>query len=406
MPLIKIKDNIIPVISQAIEEKDLTKTLNSDKIDKDTILVRIGPIYFQATKDLEPIGGPLFTVEPIELTFNKSLFHKTKDNENTFLRRVLLFFKGLCDVLCPYSLPIDCSMEGSLEKSQFRISFGSREMKKKWPFIPTKDLWEDFEKELIELPIKLKKDRRLLLSLMWLGHRLESKSDIQSFLDSYRIIENLSSREIEFMLTDVNHFVKNDSKWGIYCQGSRPLELDFKEGNFVKNFSISRWNIEETQWGLIKGLRDAIVHGETPDVEFREDFREALAILDSLARVILTNELKPMFNTNILICGKEIIVTETSDGKFILKPLHECYKTNPESIADYRLEDLSKEKFERLISNSNLNINEIENFKIYYKYRSHEILAKDVPETINLEDGFTMQNHDYGGVITLRGTRV
>ncbi len=399
MPLIKIENRIIPVISNVIEEKP-GETLDDAKIDKNTFLVRFGPIVFQVTKDLKPIGRPLLTIEPIMLKFPVSLFHKKRDNEQTLLRRIHLFFKGLCDILCPYSVPIECILEANLEKSHMKMSLGSQQMDKRWPFIPTKGLWEDFEKELKEVPIKLKKDRYLLLSLMWLGHRLESKSNVQSFLDSYRIIENLSYRELDSMLDDVNKFLQSNSKWDIYCQGSRPLELALKEGNFVKNFLISRWNVTEPQWDLIKGRRDAVVHGETPDAEFRDDFREALTMLDNLARVILINEIKPILQTNILTSGKEIFVTETSDGKFFLKPLHECWKTNPESEADYRLEGISEEKFKTLASN--LNLNEVEELRINYKYRSHELLAKDVPLSINEKDGFTMQNHDYGGSVTVR----
>lgn len=404
MPLIKIEDTIIPVISNFIEEERLDETFNNTKINENTILIKIGPIFFQTTKGTKPIGRPLFTVEPIELEFPISLFRKKKDNEHTLLRRVNLFFKGYCDVLCPYSIPIKGLLEVKVEQSSIKMGLGSHKMDKLWPFIPTRELLEDFKKELNGLTEKLRKDPHLFLSLMWLGHRLESKSHIQSFLDNYRVIENLSYRELESMLNDVNKFIQNDSKWNNYCKGNRPIELALKEGNFVKNFLTSRWSVTETQWNKINGLRNAIVHGKTPDVEFRDDFRETFTMLDDLARNILFNEIKPILETNIILSRNEIYVTETSDGKFILKPLHECLKTNPESVADYKLEGLSNEKFERLISNSNLNHTEIDDLKIYYKYRSHEILAKDVPIHTNIENGFTLHNHDYGGTVTIQGS--
>ena len=404
MPLIKIEDTIIPVISNVIEVEEPDETFTNAKINDNTILIRIGPIYFQTTKDTKPIGRPLFTVEPIELEFPISLFHKTKDNNHTLLRRVNLFFKGFCDILCPYSIPINGIIEVKFEQSKMKMGLGTQKMDKLWSFIPTKELLEDFEKELNGLTEKLRKDPHLFLSLMWLGHRLESKSDIQSFLDSYRIIENLSYRELELMLNDVNKFIRNNSKWNNYCKGKRPIELDLKQGNFVKNYLTSRWSVTEPQWDKINGIRNAIVHGESPDVEFRDDFREAFTMLDDLASDILINEIKPILKTNIILSRNEIPVTETNNGKFILKPLHECLKTNPESVADYKLEGLSKEKFERLISNSNLNHTEIEDLEITYKYRSHEILAKDVPVNISIENGFSMQNHDYGGVVTIQGS--
>ena len=396
-----MEDTIIPVISNFIKEEKPDETFINAKINENTILIRIGPIFFQKTKDTKPIGRPLFTVEPIELEFPISLFRKTKDNEHTLLRRINLFFKGFCDILCPYSIPICGLLEMKVEQSMMKMGLGTQKMDKLWPFIPTKEFLDDFEKELNGLTEKLKKDHYLFLSLMWLGHRLESKSNIQSFLDSYRVIENLSYRELNSMLNDVNKFIQNTSKWNDYCKGNRPIELALKEGNFVKNFLTSRWSVTETQWDKINGLRNATVHGETPDVEFRDDFREAFTMLDDLARDILINEIKPILETDIILSRKEIFVTETSDGKFILKPLEECLKTNPESVADYKLEGLSKEKFERLISNSNLNHTEIEDLKIYYKYRSHKILAKDVPIKINIADGFTIQNHDYGGSVTI-----
>lgn len=404
MPLIKIDDEIIPVISNFIEEEKPDETFNNAKINENTILIRIGPIFFHTTKDTKPIGRPLFTVEPIELEFPISLFRKKKDNEHTLLRRINLFFKGFCDILCPYSIPIIGLLEIKIEKHRMKMSFGSQKMDKLWPFIPTKEFLEDFEKELNGLTEKFRKDRHLFLSLMWLGHRLESNCSIQSFLDSYRAIENLSHRELKLMLDDVNKFIQNTSKWNNYCKGNRPLELAFKEGNFVKNFLTSRWSVTETEWDKINGLRNAIVHGKTPDVEFRDDFLEAFSMLDDLTRDMLINEIKPILETNIILSRNEIYITETSDGKFILKPLHECLKTNSESVVDYKLEGLSKEKFEKLISNSNLNHTEIEDLKIVYKYRSHEILAKDVPVNISIENGFKMQNHDYGGIVTIQGS--
>lgn len=350
------------------------------------------PFFFQTTENLKPIGKPLITIEPIDLKFPISLFRKEKDNEITHLRRILLFFKGLCDTLCSFSLPINCFL-----KSNFEIKLGSIQMEKRWPFIPTKDLWQDLEKELEILPIKLSKDRYLIYSLMWLGHRLESKSKIQSFLDSYRIIENLANREIELMLKDVNLFIKNNPRWKNYCQGNKPLELDLKEGNFVKNFLISRWNISEKQWSQIKEFRDAIVHGETPDVEFKDDFQKILPVMDNLTNDILANEIKSILNTNILLSRKEIYVTETNDGKFVLKPLHECLKTV--SGTEYILECLSEEKFERLVST--LNSTEADELRNYLKYHSHDLLVKNVPSHIKQGKSITIQNHDYGSSFTI-----
>ena len=395
MPLIKIGDKIISVISNSIEEEKPDKIFTDTKINENTILIVIGPIYFQTKKDTKLIGKPLFTVEPIELEFPISLFRKTKDNENTLLRRINLFFKGFCYILFPYSISINCMMEVKLGQSSMKMGLSTKKIDTLCSYIPTKELWGDFEKELNELTGELKKDQNLFRSLMWLGHRFESKSNIQSFLDSYRVIEKLSHREFNSMLNDVNKFVQNNSKWNHYYKGKSPIEFSLKERNFVKNYLTSRWGVTEPQWAKIYGIRNAIVHGESPDVEFREDFREAFTILDDLAIDILINEIKPILKTNIIHSRDEIVVTEANDGNFILKPLHECFKTNPESVADYKLEGLSKEKFEKLISNSNINDTEIEHLKIYYKYRSHEILAKDVPMTKKIENGIEILNHDY-----------
>ena len=90
---------------------------------------------------------------------------------------------------------------------------------------------------------------------------------------------------------------------------------------------------------------------------------------------------------------------KNNDGNFILKPLHECWNTNPESVADYSLESLSEEKFERLVST--LNSTEADELRNYLKYHSHDLLVKNAPSNIRQGKGFTIQDHDYGSSLTI-----
>jgi len=327
-----------------------------------------------------------------------SLFHKKNDNEHSILRRIHLFFRGFCEILIPFSVPITVT----LRKKEMKMSFGDKKLTKRWDFIPTKKFWEDFSQEITESLKIIKKDPLLFRSLMWLGHRLESNSDIQSFLDCYRILETLSNREFDFMLSDIDVFLNNNPKWITYVKCKKPLKFRPEGRNLVEAYAIHRWNMKKTEWGLVKKLRDSITHGENPDIEFKEYFRNTFVKLNDYIKKILKSELEHLLKTDILIAGEEKLVTITPDKKFIMKPLHQCSK-NLKNASEYRIEGLSKKKFENIISS--LNIDEVKEFELYYQYRSNNILAKNVPLVICKENEIIMINHDHGGSIHIKGDK-
>ncbi|MBZ9572377.1 hypothetical protein KJA15_03540 [Patescibacteria group bacterium] len=237
---------------------------------------------------------------------------------------------------------------------------------------------------------------------MWLGHRLESKSDIQSFLDCYRILETLSNREFDLMLSDIDNFLSKNSKWVIYVKSKKPLKFRPEGRNLTEAYAIHRWNMKKTEWSLIKDLRDSIAHGENPDVEFKDYFRNTFIKLDNFIKTILRNELEHLLKTDIILASEERLVTITPDKKFIMKPLHKCSKSL-KIASEYRIEGISKKKFENIISN--LKIDEAKKLKLYYQYRSNNILAKNVPLVIYEKNEIIINNHDHGGSISIKGDR-
>ncbi|MBZ9572376.1 hypothetical protein KJA15_03535 [Patescibacteria group bacterium] len=78
MPLIKIKKDIIPVVSTFL--KDDFENVSKNKFNSRHVEVKFGPIAFQQTKDLKPVGEPLYITKPIFLEVPFSFFHKKNDN--------------------------------------------------------------------------------------------------------------------------------------------------------------------------------------------------------------------------------------------------------------------------------------------------------------------------------------
>jgi len=237
---------------------------------------------------------------------------------------------------------------------------------------------------------------------MWLGHRLESKTSIESYLDCYRILETLSNREEEILENEVNEFLKNTSKWSGLVTSNKKVKFAIKGKNFFEVYMQRRCDVTEINWDKINGIRGAIVHGKSPDIEYRDDFRQTFELIDELAKKMIFKEIKSLILTNLVEVKNPIYVTKTCDGEFLISPLHENFQKYKKA-SEFYIEGVPKKTFDNIISKLDpIKKNELID---YYKYRSYKFLAKNIPTCIKDGEKITIQDHIHKSVLSIEPSK-
>jgi hypothetical protein len=402
MPLIQTKNGFVPLISVWDNTNMKIGETEAKNFDEDYLFVKIGPLNFYKSENFEPVGSPIIVIEPLCIKYPVKEFYKNKDNQSSTLRRISLFFTGLWNILCSNNILIECTSKVEDENIQMIKSFRNSIDRIMWEFIPSEDFIEDLEKELIQLPRKLMKDKFLYRSLMWWGHFFNAKTSIQKFLDSYRIIELLAKKDFELMKKEINSFLLSEPKWSLYINNDK-LSINFGSKNKVERFLINKYKVSKNDWEKINGFRNSIVHGDAPDIEYREGFDETVNLLRDLSFNVLLQEIEKLVITDILVARNTKYITLIDEKNYFMGEI-ENVEEKYNIAHEFRLESIPENEFEIIISKFE---SEKHSLNMYYKYRSTDTLLKNAPTTIieNKKEKrkITSQYHESSGSLTMEG---